>query len=516
MIEEVVIRMGMDARPVSAALRGVRKEFSTFKTDLKALDPMSMLTSTLGMIGIATSIGALAAGAKGLMTFAHELRTSAEALSVNTTTLQAWQIRVSKTGGDTESAEKALVKLAAKINSAAEGNKEAVTSFEKLGIAFKRVDGTTRTTTEVLRDLMDRTHAAGDPMRQLAIASDLVGDKLGVKVVNALKDGTKAFDEFTKASSGKILNDAEIGRLEDLKKATAGLGSRAKGAGATAMTMVSSLWMGDPQLQALLKKMKAERMEDLAKEQAAEEMKSVKAKALAEVMIKVDEKKREIKIASMTLEDKVLFLQGEQAKLAQGLVGTEDGSVAQAKIHLEIVEKEKEVFAAMAEQGRDQAERAKKINDDKEKAQEKHIHKLKVEKELTAEINEAASKVRESKGDLKHAKGDRSKFSLSDLADVSVGYNTTRDMRKQVMTAREIERLEKRGRFEASLGLGKDSEADFGRADKLRSGLSALTESDRLPFKSLEKSAAEQAKALNKLLEKASGEGLRIIPVMKD
>lgn len=516
MIEEVVIKMGMDSRPVSAALRGIRKEMGTFKSDLKQLDPMSMLTSTLGMIGIATSIGALAAGAKGLTVFAHELRTTAEALDVNTTTLQAWQIRVSKTGGDVESAEKALTKLAAKINDAAGGNDAAIKAFDKLGISFKNVDGRTRSTTEVLRDLMDKTAAAGDPMRQLAIASDMVGDKLGVKVVGALKAGSKAFDEFTKKSSAKILSDEEISRLEDLKKLMTGFGSQAKKAGAFTLTAVSSLWMGDAGLQSLTKKMHEAILEREAKEVAAEEQKLAKAKAVAAVVEKIDEKKREISLSNMSNEEKVLFLQGEQSKLSAKLVGMEDGSVEQAELHLKIVEKEKEVLAAMAEQGTKSNEAAKKANEDKQKAEEKRLGRLTRERELTLEINEAASKTREARAELATAKADRGKFDLHGLADVSVGFNTTANMRKQVVTAREIERLEIRGKWSASLGWTKDSEASFSRADKLRAGLSALTDSDRFPFKSLEKSAAEQTKSLEKLVDKASGEGIKIIPVMKD
>jgi hypothetical protein len=89
---------------------------------------------------------------------------------------------------------------------------------------------------------------------------------------------------------------------------------------------------------------------------------------------------------------------------------------------------------------------------------------------------------------------------------------TTGDMRRQIWQARQITMAEQWARNLAAHGYTGQSQEIFNRADQMRAGLSALTEQERFPFKSLEKSMAEAGDSLKELIRKASAEGINVVP----
>jgi hypothetical protein len=514
MIEEVVIRMGMDARPVSAALRGVRKDFADFKQQLGKLNPLSILQSAGGAIGIGLSFAALGAAAKSSMDFAKEIKHLREETDISAETLQAWSLRVSKTGGDAESAKTAIEKLVIKIGQARSGSSEAADVFAKLGVSLSDSTGHARDNESIFKDIVTRLGAIEDPALRNAEAFE-VFSRAGVKVTNALKGGAKGLEDFKKAASGKILSDADVDRLTLLGKITSGVGGRFTALIGKATSIASTFFLGDAKTDLMISRLTAARKTG----DADPEIKAENAKKVAEELARLAKIRRENNMMFMSDTMKLGIMKREEAELTEKIHDTEKDSLEQVTLKVERAEKEKEILEIT-----EKIAKAKKESD-KEAAEhlEKAVKFREKELETLHSINRAAQSRADAVSDLATTKGDRSRFTLQELADLPVnlrfdrlggfmGGNVTGDMANQILTARNIEQMEARARRLAESGNFDGSQDLLSRADKLRSGLTALTDKDRFPFKSLEKSVAEQTDTLKELLRKAKEEGINIIP----
>lgn len=221
----------------------------------------------------------------------------------------------------------------------------------------------------------------------------------------------------------------------------------------------------------------------------------------------------------MTDTMKLGVLQREEAELTNQIHNTEKDSLEQISLKVERAEKEKEIMEAT-----EKISKAKKESDKEDAAHlDKAVKAREKELETLHSINRAAQSRADAVSDLQTAKGDRSRFSLQELASLPVnmqfdrlggfmGSNVTGDMANQIQTARNIQQMEARAKKLSEAGKFDDSQTLLDKADKLRSGLSALTDKERFPFKSMEKSIMEQTDTLKELLRKADEEGINIIP----
>jgi hypothetical protein len=218
----------------------------------------------------------------------------------------------------------------------------------------------------------------------------------------------------------------------------------------------------------------------------------------------------DLALRSGTAEQKISILNGriqEQQRLAE----KEVNDPAAYMEHLtKIADLEGEV-----------ADARRKQSEERRKAIQAENEALKKQADTVRAVGEAEQRAREAAGALATARGDRSRFSLSELAGMPVirgaGWgrwfaNNTDAMAGQIMQARQVMMLEGRAEQLARFGNLAGSQELYDRADKLRSGLTALRDSDRYPFRAMEHNATEQTKALNELVTAAKRDGIQIIP----
>jgi hypothetical protein len=512
MMEEVLIRMGMDARPVAQALRGIKAKFRSFKDELGNMFKGGsgggiggMLKG--GLLGMAAAGGAAwLNGAKEAVQYAKEIRHVSEELGVSASTLQAWSLKVAKSGGDAELAEKALEKLSIKLGAARSGTKDAVDLFRDLGLSLTDSTGHAKNTESVLNDVADKFKEIKDPTLQAHLAFELFG-KSGIKVVNALKDGAKGLEDFKKAAAGKIISDADVDRLAQIGKLfTDGFGRVRAMAGKSAV-MLSTFFMGDAGTDNLLKKVNQRREAgELSPEQF--EQKQERIAKTVEAMAKLEEKRNAAKLAQMTGDAKLLELQRERHALLVKSKAEEDGSLENINLRIQLAEKDKEIAEEMHKLAEKSAEEKKKET----QFIEEQNHRLEHQREVLQGISNAEDRRDDARQSLQDAKEDRGKFSLHDLATMGGPHSDA--MWQQINNARQVEWNESQAsaidRFQ---GSGSDEAKAFrDKADEIRGGIDSLKDGERFPFKDLAKSAMESQKSLAELVRKAEGEGIKVDP----
>src|SRR5579872_6153694 len=203
--------MGLNTDAFSTGIRKARGLMEEFKGSVGGVG--GMLNTAFAGFGAGLSVVALISASKHLMEFAKQITITSEELGVSTTFLQQWDYAARKTGVDSESAEKGLGKLNVKIGEARAGNQEAIAAFEKWGISLKDSAGHVHSVQDVVEAASKRINEIEDPTQRAAMAFELFG-KGGVKLVESLKD----LDALKAKSNGRILDEADIARLDSAEK----------------------------------------------------------------------------------------------------------------------------------------------------------------------------------------------------------------------------------------------------------------------------------------------------------
>jgi hypothetical protein len=526
--EEAVIRLGLDSRPVTVELQKVKSNFAKLGDQLKGMGGglSNVLSGLGGKLAIGGAVAAYTAAVKNAAAYAHELKNVSDATGISGETLQAWSMRVSKTGGDAESAQLSIEKMAEKIGQARAGSKDAVEAFDKLGVSLTDANGQSKSTDSILGDVMDRVKGLADPTLQLAAAADIFGEKMGHKVVNALRDGSAAFEAFKKSSSFKILDQSEIDRLDEMQKIVKGAGNTLRALAGKSAVALSAVVLGDAKTDQLVKKFGGPQPVAADTESKAQNAKEV-AKALSEY-----EKARfQNTMGSLAAWQKVYFLQNDAKQLAAAINEAEDGSVQQIELKTKLMQVQKEIGE---EQKRDREEVARKekehIEDLKKQTEEKEKQARADEHAIEAlyQINKQAEAGQKTSRDLETALGDQTKFTLSELVDsanqkiaAANQFNRGRsrkvgaDLTPAEQDALDVQAMEAQARRMALNGDQAGAQSLMQRTDRIREGMSGmLKDNEAHPFKGLLDSSKAQEEALKELLRRASEEGINIVPAM--
>lgn len=205
--EDVVVRMGLDRRPFDKALGGAKSALDVFK-------------GAIGAMAAQFGLGKIVGFAKGIGELANEIRRSSEALDISTDFLQTWRFAVSQSGGNAESAGKALDKFTKHL--AESGKSGSDVEVE-------------------LRKVADAMAAQPDPVKRAKIAFDAFGKGAG-ELIPLLAGGSKALDEFAKSASK--LSEADIKSIDDFADSVEGAMQRAQVAGGRFLGGWAKLWQG--------------------------------------------------------------------------------------------------------------------------------------------------------------------------------------------------------------------------------------------------------------------------------
>lgn len=197
-IGSVYAKLGLDTAEFVAGVKKAQGTLQTFGTGLKAFAGSAAVTA-LTNLGLA----AVRAGA--------QIGDLAETIGVSAEQIQVYNRMAVASGTSAEVMAKGLQSIA---EQSVEADSKLSRLFAANGITAKGME-----TNEVIRTFTDLLKNARNPTEQLAIATGVLGDRLGRELVEALREGSKGYDTAMQEmiASGTLMSNAEIKRLQDLE-----------------------------------------------------------------------------------------------------------------------------------------------------------------------------------------------------------------------------------------------------------------------------------------------------------
>jgi hypothetical protein len=173
-------------------------------------------SSMMGLAGRALPFAAIAAGAvvAGKATFnaAGDIKDMADSVGLTTDQFQQYSFALEQAGGNEETLVKGLTNIIAKMDDARDGNDKTIKQFAAMGVAQSELADIQPA--EVILRMSDALKKANGDLDITAAAMDLIGKKVAIKMIPALKDGREAFLEV--GASASIMEAESINAMEGL------------------------------------------------------------------------------------------------------------------------------------------------------------------------------------------------------------------------------------------------------------------------------------------------------------
>lgn len=478
MNEQIIINMGMDARPVSRGLRSISREVSHWAVGMKH----SVKEALSGLIAPLTGAG-LVVGLERIADRVKSLRSESEAIGVSTKFLQDIQHVGEAAGVAGDKVQSMLNKFVKSLPAGADVERE-----------FYRV--------------ADELSKIADPAERARRAIDYFG-RSGVEMVKVIGQGSEAVKEL--ADQFGRLGETDMKAIEEAHHDIEKLESRLTIVTAKIIGMIALLGRAAGRKSvtgeswgevgaALGREDRATSAHDqkVREAAAASSAEAARRQKIAEYAEKLADFNRQ----NAPLEERAAQLERDRAFLAGYVADKKNDEVERGKAALALAQVELDRKKANAELDKKRTDDQKKLNDAKER-----------ELEMQFSLGQMLAQQQGMVSQLNTARGDRTHFTLQDLASIRTDRNTTWDMRGQIFQARQVMGMENRARNLAAHGYGKEADELMGQADKIRGGLSALTSQEREPFAAMEKSLDKVDKNIDELVRKATAGGIKIIPI---
>lgn len=505
--ESILVRMGLDARPFQAGLTKSKAAATQFQ---QGLNKLGIGVGVLGLVALAGKAADAAA----------ELKRTGEAVGLTVEEVQSLGFAASQNGSSIEEMNKALTRLSVNLGKANAGEAEAIRKFEDYGIAIKDAEGNLLSTSAVLDQIANRIQAAGGGADAAAIAFELLG-KSGVGLVQTLGDGAEGLEQLKRLAmeSGDVIsteaNDAIVELTDTLNRGLGGalsfitdkigkmiLGLKQMSVFAGELT--SGINIGDlaaamnNPLKALSVLAKMRENTDGAFNSAARVAQQENSAAAIQAQVrnfeklaptlnkiaKLEQKRREELESS---SDKIARLKSEEEELADLLKDKTEDQIRNdeilAKMKLDLLEKTEE--------------REKAVTAQKER-----------QNALQQQANQLQQQLVNQQRSLAQTKGDRSLFTLEELAGYNLNGFGSADVLEDAQKARQVLALQQQAesaRFD--FGNVERSKELFSQADAIRKTITNLKSTER-PFANMEEGIKSMKEQIATLVEKAAGEGI--------
>lgn len=197
-IGSVYANLGINSAEFVMGLKKAQGQLSAFGTSLKAF-------AGSAAIGALTSLG-LAAVRSGA-----QIGDLAETIGVTAEQIQVYNRLAVASGSSSESMAKGL-------QSIAEQSVDAESKLSKL-FAANGITAKGMAVNEVIQTFTDLLKNARNPAEQLAIATEVLGTRVGRDLIEALREGSAGYDAAMQSmiASGELMSNAEIKRLQELE-----------------------------------------------------------------------------------------------------------------------------------------------------------------------------------------------------------------------------------------------------------------------------------------------------------
>ncbi len=167
------------------------------------------LNGLMGALGVGLSAAGLVAFVKSAANAASQQRALAESVGLSVEQFSALNYAARQNETTQEDLGKAIFQLNELLKAGAEDGSKAAAMLEKFGITSKQIREGAVGTSEALRIIADRFNRMPEGIDKSALAADLLGTKLGQRLIPFLNLGSKGFDEFALKgeAAGAILTD---------------------------------------------------------------------------------------------------------------------------------------------------------------------------------------------------------------------------------------------------------------------------------------------------------------------
>lgn len=510
--EDIVVRMGMDSTEFHKKLGAAKKDAGG-------------LASALGAIGGALSLGAAVAWLTRVSEKMVDLRRQSEDLGTSlsfTAGLSKLEIQFDAAQG---SGKRAMTVLAESIGKARTEGGEAAKVFQKFGVELFNLDGSAKSNEAIFKDIATAYSNAGDASSRAAVAFAFFG-KAGREINNILGMGGKGLDDYIAKQKklGGILDEGKAVRgsvaFERLRGTIKGLADDAGNVATKFVGMiarVNAFW-GAVSGGASLKDAARISREQLMPEASGDGMNRNSFADTEEVILdRLIKQRDELEKINRLIEEQgasdeklLTLLMDDMEKSMERIRGMEEGSLDRAKEELEMKKKEVEYTKI----------RQKMEESDKQALRERDQAMAKIaasQKEYEASLARLGAQRIGAVAAAADARGERTKFTLEELAGANPRNIGSQSLRADVIAARQVRQLESQAGFLKFRGREGDIEQAkrlFSEADKVRAGIGSLAESERFPFKSIDEGIARVDEGIKELNAKAQGDGLKVKPVL--
>lgn len=460
------------------------------------------LKGGLALFGVSFGAEKMFEGIRAAGELAEKIDALSETFGTSTKFLQSWEYAAGKANSSAEMADKGMKKLVETIGKAREGDAESVAKLEKHGIALSDLGGNALSTESIFESVRQHILDTDDATVSAARAAELFGDKIGSKLVPALRE----WQELQKKAESKILSTAELDILhtagEDIKDMESTF--KRVSAKVAAITLDIFSWKS-----AVSDAMKARLLApDKAPGETSKTEKQIKeakeyAKALAD---------RDAAYQKGSISDPFLKALEEKMQAQKAFDAAANGSIEKLKTEKTLIEKTSEVE-------KERANIRKKSDQDKHKSAEDAKRAAEHEKEdqqrileLQVRITNHRAAIDKSKKNYAEGFADRSKFSLGELADQGrEKWKASQGETWAEMRAVDIQNMEENAKQQRNFGNTGRAEFLTKRALEMRKSMGDILKTDDSdPMKGLREEFEKSSKAMEELLMLAKGKGFQI------
>lgn len=206
MIGNLRVNLGIDTATFAAGAKQAQTTLAGLQRSIQGFG--------VGVAGILGGLGLNALGSSVVQAMRNvaQIGDLAETIGVTAEQIQVFNRMALASGASTEAMAKGLQEIAEQSTDA---NSKLSQLFAANGITAQG-----RETNAVIRDFMTLLQNARTPTEQLAMATSVLGTRVGRELVEALRTGAAGYDEAMQemVASGNYHTDAEVARLQKIEE----------------------------------------------------------------------------------------------------------------------------------------------------------------------------------------------------------------------------------------------------------------------------------------------------------
>jgi len=172
----------------------------------------------MSMRGLLPALGAtvLIAKTKRVVAELDEIGKTADNIGLTTDALQELRVIAESSGLTFQEFTKGFTKFSVNVGEASTGIGEAVDAFERLGVSLFDTEGRLKSAEQVFNEVADGMAGFENDSERASVAADLFGQRVGIKMLNMLQNGSDGMAKMRKAARdlGVVIEEDVIRKSE--------------------------------------------------------------------------------------------------------------------------------------------------------------------------------------------------------------------------------------------------------------------------------------------------------------